>query len=146
MPRPFDPLTKLGNAVCALLAADSFISSYGWAPFENNSAANLPRGYVNVMAQSSMHEAWLPDQFEVEIVIEGKPKQITDPEKISTVLGHVTRPDLAAALTALMTDGSLTIFGKAENLRLAQSIVGEMRQYKMTFNLFGQWNVEWVAD
>jgi len=142
--RPFDPLTIVGTAVTALLASDTFIAGYNWQMFESNVRAVLPRGYVNVAAASALDEAWLPESFEIEVVLEGQPKQLTSPEATSTILGHITRPDLATALDALVTDGSMIFLGRAERLRLAQSIVGEMRQFKLAFLLHGQWNVQYV--
>lgn len=147
MPRPFDPVSKASDAMVALLAADAFIVSLNWRDWENNTDhAALPRGYVNVSGRSALDNAWLPEAFRFEIIIEAKPQVALDKEKLATVLGHITRLDLATALNALIVDGSLTFEGIAEELELSREIVGETRQYKFMFNLYGQWQVAYVPD
>jgi hypothetical protein len=137
-----DPISIAHDAMTALLNADSAISLYNWRPWESNTPhANLPRGYVNVSSKSAMNEAALPQGMRFEVVIESKPQVALDPLKTAEVLGQICRSDLAAALTALITDGSITFLGRAEDLELDQSIVGETRQYKFIFMLYSEWNV-----
>jgi hypothetical protein len=141
----FDPITIAHNAITALFNSDAAISGYNWRAWEDNNPHQvLPRGYVNVSTTSAMDEAALPEGFRFEVVLEAKPQVVLDANKVATVLGHITRPDLAAVLTALITDGSITFVGRSENLELSQAIVGETRQYKLMFTLFGEWNVVWT--
>jgi len=136
-----DPLTLAGTALTTLLGQETLLAPYNWQPYESNVPAEGPRGYVNVNAQSALNEAYLPERLEFEIVFEGAPKTLTSAEAVAIALSHVTRWDISDALTALITDGSVTFVGRAEDLRLTQSIVGQIRQYKVGFVLFISWNV-----
>lgn len=138
----FDPLTIASNALVALLQADAALSSFNWKPWDdNNPHQNLPRGFVNVSARSALDDAWMPNAFNFEVIIEAKPQVDLDANKMANLLAQITRLDLSSTLNALVTDGSLTFEGIAESLDLSRVLVGETRQYKMGFTLHGQWQV-----
>lgn len=147
MPRPYDPCTLANEAMAGLLQADAFIAALNWRSWENNvEHATLPRGYVNVSCRSALDDADNAERFEFEVVVEAKPQTDLNREMLATILGHCIRPDLKTALTARITDGSLTFLGKPESLQINQRIAGELRVWSVTFVLHGTWNVAWIPD
>jgi hypothetical protein len=140
-----DPCSTLATALKTLLASDSIISAYNWQEWESDADVQQPRGYVNVTMSAALQRADYPDQFNVEIVFEGKPKKGSPSDAVAEVVGQVRRPDFGAALEALITDGSISLFGRTESLGYRQEIKGDLRKRTISFVIFGQWQVEYTA-
>jgi hypothetical protein len=135
-----DPATTLANAVATLLNADPHLSLYHFVTWESDVDVALPRGYVNVVSLQSLRGVEKPDQFNVEIVFEGKPKTPSPSDAVAEAMGQVRREDFAAVLQALITDGSLTLFSEVIDLRSEHQITGDVRRRTVGFTIFGQWN------
>lgn len=144
MPAILDPCTTIATAVKALLISDAILTAYGWQEWESDAAIVLPRGYINVaMAQELVVAGPGVEKFDIELVFEGKPKKGSPSNAVAEVLGQCKRPDLAAAIQALITDGSVVFSGGAEMLRYKQVIKGDLRTRTISFSLFGVWAVTW---
>jgi hypothetical protein len=146
MPTIIDPATKLAGAVATLLANDPNITGYNWQRWESDADVAQPRGYVNVNFASALVDAAAPDEFTVEVVFEGKPKKASASDAVAEAMGQIRRSDLASALMTLITDNSITLIGKAQQLALRHTITGDIRRRTLTFVIFGQWNVAYVPD
>ena len=139
-----DPITTVANAVVALMSSDSALSGYNWQGWESDADVALPRGYVNVEASTPLVDENSPMQFEIQVIFEGKPKKLSPSVAVAEVIGQINRADLATALESKMIDTSVTFMNRqAENVRVRQQVVGDIRRRTISFTLFGHWNVQW---
>lgn len=144
-PTVLDPATMLGQAIAQLFAADPIISGYNWQTWDSDADVVQPRGYVLVSFLSATEDNKSAERFDVQVVLEGKPKTGSAATIAAEVLGQIQRNDFATALQALITDASLTFNrATAENIKLAQSIQGDIRKRIFSFSLFGTWNVTYT--
>jgi hypothetical protein len=140
-----DPATKLANAIVGLFNSDPALAGYNWQSWESDVDVEQPRGFVNVNFIAALVDAASANEFQVEVVFEGKPKVASPSDAVAEVIGHISRPDIAAVLQALITDGSITLYGKAQNMRLQHQITGDLRRRTVSFVIFGHWNVAYVV-
>jgi hypothetical protein len=142
MPTILDPCSTIATAVKTLLVSDAVLAAYGWQEWESDAAIALPRGYVNVAMVTELVRAEPGVQkWDIQLVFEGKPKKGSPANAVAEVLGQCKRPDLGAALQALITDGSVTFSGGTEALRYTQTLRGDLRVRTISLSLFGTWNV-----
>lgn len=136
-----DPATQVSDAFVALFKADPVISAYNWQTWESDVDVEQPRGFVKCRYQADLHEAQALARFDIEAVFEGKPKRGSPSDAVAEVIGQVRRADLNTAVMAFISDGSITLFAKAEDLRVEQRLQGDLRVRAVSFTMFGQWNV-----
>src|SRR5262249_14806610 len=126
MSNVLDPATQVGQAITQVFAADPLIAGYNWQQWDSDADGTQPRGYVLVSFMAATEDNKSAERFDIQVVLEGKPKTGSPSVVVAEVLGQIQRDDFATALQARITDGSVT-FNRmtAENIKLAQQIQGD---------------------